>query len=217
MQKSLAELKKEYDKLQVKYGSPDLRSIYFGGQLSEPKLFLVFMNPTKGNVASSKSWKGERYPWIGTKNIWKLFYKAGLFSEDLFREIQSRKPRDWNEGFAEEVYKEIKQRDIFITNLAKCTQEDARPLPNSLFKTYVKFLQEEIKTTSPKIIITFGNQVSSIVLGRKIEVSKCRKVKYKLDVNGREFSVYPVFYPVGNGMRNIDKSAEDINYIISNI
>lgn len=45
----------------------------------------------------------------------------------------------------------------YVTNLAKCTQLDARPLPDS---------------------------------------------------------VYPVYYPVGNGMRNIDKAIADLQFIL---
>ena len=31
-----------------------------------------------------------------------------------------------------------------------------------------------------------------------------------------EYKVYPVYYPVGNGIFNIDKSIEDIKWIIEN-
>lgn len=107
------------------------------------------MNPTGKNIASDKSWKGRKSPWLGTKNIWKLFYKVDL----LFKEI----------------------------NIIK-----------------------------PKIIITFGNQVSSIILNKKISVSENRKKCYRIQINKNEYKVYPVYYPVGNGIFNIDKSIEDI-------
>ena len=44
---------------------------------------LLFMNPTGKNIASDKSWKGRKSPWLGTKNIWGLFYKVGLLYEDV--------------------------------------------------------------------------------------------------------------------------------------
>lgn len=114
-----------------------------------PDICFVFMNPTGKNIASDKSWKGRKSPWLGTKNIWKLFYKVDL----LFKEI----------------------------NIIK-----------------------------PKIIITFGNQVSSIILNKKISVSENRKKCYRIQINKNEYKVYPVYYPVGNGIFNIDKSIEDI-------
>ncbi len=65
----------------------------------------------------------ERFeaPWIGTKNIWGLFYKAGLLYEDVYNKIKSIKGSEWTEAFAEEVYNNVKKCKYFITNLGKCT------------------------------------------------------------------------------------------------
>ena len=56
-------------------------SIYNGGYTKNPNICFVFMNPTGRNIASCPQWKGRRSPWIGKKNIWKLFYKIGLLME----------------------------------------------------------------------------------------------------------------------------------------
>ncbi|MFR5856933.1 MAG: uracil-DNA glycosylase family protein [Bacilli bacterium] len=101
-----------------------------------------------------------------------------------------------------------------ITNLGKCTQMDARVLPDKVLKEYLDLLFKEIEIINPKIIITFGNQVSSIVLNKKISVSQVRKKLFKIKINNKEYKVYPVYYPVGNGRFNIDKAIEDINWII---
>ena len=37
-----------------------------------------------------------------------------------------------------------------------------------------------------------------------------------MSIKENEYSVYPVFYPIGNGMRNIDLAIEDLNYILKN-
>ena len=42
-------------------------------------LIFVFMNPTGKNNASYKEWKGIRAPWIGSKNIWYLFYQLDSY------------------------------------------------------------------------------------------------------------------------------------------
>lgn len=152
---TLDDLKTEYDKLQKKYGAKDLDSIYNGGCEDNPDICFVFMNPTGRNIASSKSWKGLKSPWIGTKNIWNLFYSVNLLDEGIYDEIKSIKGSEWTEDFAKKVYKNVKKHKCFITNLGKCTQVDARPLPDS------------------------------------------------------------VFYPIGNGIFNIDKSIEDIKWIIA--
>ncbi len=212
----IADLKKEYDKMQIKYGAKELDSIYNGGCEENPDICFVFMNPTGRNIASDKSWKGRKSPWIGTKNIWKLFYKVNLLSEDTFKQIQEKKPKDWDYEFSDKVYGEIASNKIFITNLGKCTQIDARPLTNEVLKKYLTLLFKEIDIIKPKVIITFGNQVSSIILNRNISVSENRKNYYEINVNNNIYKVYPVYYPVGNGIFNIDKAIEDINWIMDN-
>ena len=213
----IEELKKEYDKLQLKYGAKELDSIYNGGLENNPDICFVFMNPTKRNIASSKEWKGLKSPWIGTKNIWSLFYDLGLLDKDVYDKIRSIKGSEWTEEFADLVYENVKKYKYFITNLGKCTQVDARELPDSIYLEYLYLFEKEIEIINPKVIILFGNQVSSIVLNKKISVSQCRKKLFKKQINGKEYNFYPVFYPVGNGRFNIDKSIEDILYIKENI
>lgn len=210
----LIDLKKEYDRLQIKYGAKNLSSIYNGGCDKNPEICFVFMNPTGRNIASDPEWKGRKSPWIGTKNIWKLFYKIGLLDEKIYKEIQTKKASEWDERFADDVYKEVEKHKYFITNLGKCTQEDARGLPNSVYREYLELLHKEIDIIKPKKIITFGNQVSSIFLEENINVSKCRKQEFIKEISGHKYKIYPVFYPIGNGMRNIDKVIEDLNCII---
>ena len=172
------------------------------------------MNPTGRNMASDPGWKGRRSPWIGTKNIWKLFYSIGVLDDKIYKEIQGKKPQDWSEFFANIVYDVVEKHKYFITNLGKCTQVDARVLSNCVYSQYLDLLYKEIEIINPKIIITFGNQVSSIVLNKKISVSQYRKKYFNKNIAGNDYHIYPVFYPVGNGMMNIDKVIEDLNYII---
>lgn len=164
----IVDLKQEYDKLQIKYGDKELDSIYNGGCEKNPDICFVFMNPTGKNIASNKSWKGRKSPWLGTKNIWKLFYKVNLLDEEVFNKIQEKKPKDWDYEFCDLVYENITNNKLFITNLGKCTQIVARPLSDEVLKKYLTLLYKEIDIIKPKIIITFGNQVSSIVLNKKI-------------------------------------------------
>lgn len=212
----LSELTKEYDKLQQKYGDPSLNSIYHGGCCKNPNICFVFMNPTGKNVAASKSWNGIRAPWLGTKNIWDLFFSLNLLDENIYKQIKTIKGSEWTEEFANDVYKNIKDHKYFITNLGKCTQVDARPLPDSVYLKYLDLLKMEISIIKPKIIILFGNQVSSIVLNQKISVSQVRKKCFVKNIKNTPYKFYSVYYPVGNGRFNIDKSIEDVNWIIKN-
>ena len=88
---TLEDLKVKYDKLQKKYGAKELDSIYNGGCTENPDICFVFMNPTVRNIASSKEWKGIKSPWIGTKNIWDLFYSLNLMDENIYNKIKSIK------------------------------------------------------------------------------------------------------------------------------
>lgn len=214
---TLEDLKPQYDKLQKKYGAKELDSIYNGGCQNNPDICFVFMNPTGRNIASSKTWKGLKSPWLGTKNIWDLFYALDLLDKNIYIKIKTIKSKDWTENFAEEVYQDVKKHKYFITNLGKCTQIDARELPDKVYKEYLHLLEKEIEIINPKVIILFGNQVSSIVLNEKISVSKCRKKLFQKVISGHTYKFYPVYYPVGNGRFNIDKSIEDIKWIIKTI
>ena len=213
---NLEDLNKEYDKLQKKYGAKGLDSIYNGGCDNNPDICFVFMNPTGRNIASSKTWKGLKSPWIGTKNIWDLFIELDLLDKEIYSNIKSMKGSEWTEEFADKVYEDVKKHKYFITNLGKCTQVDARELPDSVYKEYLYLLKQELNIINPKVIVLFGNQVSSIVLDEKISVSQVRKKCFIKDINGTKYKFYSVYYPVGNGRFNIDKSIEDIKWIIEN-
>ena len=121
-----------------------------------------------------------------------MFYKVDLLSEETFNKIQEKKPKEWDYEFCYYVYEEIEKNKLFITNLGKCTQIDARPLPDEVLKKYLDLLFKEINIIKPKIIITFGNQVSSIILNKKISVSENRKnvTKYKLIKTNIKFILF---------------------------
>lgn len=211
---NIQSLTKEYDKLQKKYGAKELDSIYNGGCEDHPDICFVFMNPTGRNIASSKTWNGLKAPWLGTKNIWDLFINLDLLDKDIYNKIKSLKRSEWTIEFAREVYEDVTRHKYFITNLGKCTQVDARELPDSVYKEYLHLLNKEFTIINPKVIILFGNQVSSIVLNQKISVSQVRKKCFLKEINGKEYKFYSVYYPVGNGRFNIDKAIEDIKWIM---
>lgn len=210
-------LHKVFDKLQLKYGDPKLDAIYGAGKIKNAGICLIFMNPTMKNVASNKKWKGIKAQWIGTKTVWNFLSKVDLFDNNLNQEIQKRTATEWTPDFTNKVYKNIFDNNLYITNLSKATQIDARPLSNKVFSEYLPHLKEEIVEVNPKIIISFGNQVSSILLNKNIKVSECRKKKYIFPINGKNYNVYPVYYPIGQGMRNIKKATEDLKYILEHL
>jgi len=209
-------LHKRFDVLQRQYGDTTLTPVYGAGCIERPNACFVFMNPTGRNVSSQKVWKGLKAPWIGTKNAWRLFSALDIFSKDLYEVIRQKKALDWDYNFSAKVYEEVKNNKIYITNLSKATQIDARPLKNNEFVEYIDLLKEEIATIKPKVVISFGNQVSSLLLDTNVQVSVQRRKSLPLEIQGNPHKVYPVYYPVGQGMRNIKKSISDIKWIMKN-
>lgn len=86
------QLLEKYNKLQNQYGDPSLDSITSGGQFQNPDICFVFMNPTGRNVAANKEWKDIKSPWIGTKNVWDMFFQLDMLDREVYTEIKRRKP-----------------------------------------------------------------------------------------------------------------------------
>lgn len=215
-QLQLEHLKKDVDQLQKVYGNSKLHAIYGAGCINHPKVLLLFMNPTATNISAFSDWKGLIAPWIGTKNIWKLLNLCGTFDNELVKAIKNGSKATWTNDFALKVYFDISNRSVYITNLAKCTQSDARKLKDDIFKEYLLNTLEEIYEIDPEIIISFGNQVSSILLDKKITVSNYKKLeKETLVIKDKQFEVYPCYYPVGQGMRNIKKAIDRIKILLN--
>ena len=207
-----------FQTLQYIHGDKKLCPVYGAWCTKHPKLFLLFMNPTGKNISCTKNWKWLRAPRLGTKNIWKLLASLWVVSKTTFDHIQKLKANEWTEEFSLEVYKEITSNGVYISNLAKCTQADARPLKDKVFKEYLDLIHEEIAYIKPQSIITFGNQVSSILLNKKITVSEYKKDEHEnLNIEKKNYKVYPSFYPVGQGMRNLPKAIARVQYILNSI
>lgn len=201
---------KELDRLQKIYGDPGFLAIYGAGCIKNPKLFFLLMNPTGKNISAQKSWSGLRMPWLGTKNIWKLLFKLDLLSKETFEKTQKLKMDEWTSKFSIELYRELAKNKVYLTSLGKCTQKDARPLPNKVFQAYLLQTLREIKKVNPQYIISFGNQVSSIILNKLIRVSDYSKKSEVIFIQSKKFLVFPTFYPVGQGLRNMDKAVKRI-------
>lgn len=212
----ITELFNRLDDLQQIYGDKNLDAIYGCGKIESPKVCLVFMNPTARNASSDKSWTGIKAPWLGTKNVWNMLYHLGMFDKKLVAEINTKKPKDWDYKFSERVYKVVSDNSLYITNLSKATQVDARPIASNVFKEYLDLFYKELLIVKPQIIISFGSQVSSVLLGKNIKVLDYRKKHEVIKIGGNSFNVFPVFYPVGQGMRNIKMAKEDVCWILKN-
>lgn len=75
---------------------------------------------------------------------------------------------------------------------------------------------EELATVKPKYTFTLGNQVSSTLLGRPISVSNYlgSESEELVLANGDAMKVYPTYYPVGQGQRNMPLAIERIRTVL---
>lgn len=209
----IKELLSDFDKLQKIHWDKSLDAVYWAGEIKNPKICFVFMNPTAKNVSSSKTWTWLKAPWLGTKNVWKMFYSLWIIDENIYIEIKNKKPQDWDYDFSLNLYRYLKEKSIYITNLAKCTQSDAHSLKDWVFREYLDLFYREIDLLNPELIISFWWQVSSIALWKNIKISEYRKKSEELKINNKTFKVFPCYYPVWQGMRNMKVSREDISWI----
>ena len=196
----------EYDLHKI-HGHIGIEGIYGGGCIKSPDMMLVFMNPTARNISATSDWKGIRAPWIGVKKIWHMLANLDLLSSEAI-------PDEWNESTVKELYTHVAKRKLYITNLASCTQPDARHLPDSVFREYLPLTYKEILAINPRKIITLGNQVSSILLQKTISVSSyLGEESEQLVLEGITYTVFPTYYPVGQGQRNMPKAIQRIQSI----
>src|SRR2546423_1520275 len=87
---TLEQLWKEIDTLhEEKFPKHELRPIHGAGAKSNPRTMFIFINPTAKNSSTSKDWSGPRYPFIGTKQVWRIFSRAGLFDAALMERIET--------------------------------------------------------------------------------------------------------------------------------
>ena len=209
------ELTAAYDRLQLRFGDPALHAVYGGGCRQSPALCFVFMNPTGRNRTAQPGWEGIHAPWIGTGRVWRIFASLGLLPEELAARVISLKPDGWTPALAEELYSCLSDRGIYVTNRGKCTLPDARPIPDRVYREYLPFLRRELELVQPKRIVAFGNQVSSLLLGKPVSVSRCRGLSFPLEVGGSVIPLWPVYYPVGNGSMHLTKAMEDLKVLLT--
>ena len=191
----------------------ELMPIFGNGKTLNPEIMFVFINPTARNISSGKSWKGPRFPFIGTKQVWRVFHKAGLLDDRLMEKINS--DSNWSLDFTSKVLDFFKRHGFYFTNIVKHTGKDATLPDSKKINMFLPVLLKEIEIVQPKHIITFGLMPFEKLTKQKIKLSeyhkdaiKNKKLKYfDLQVNSVKTKVIPCYFPVGRGS---PKKANDI-------
>lgn len=201
----MKELWKEVGKINKEY-FPDnkLMPILGNGETRKPKIMFVFINPTHLNISSKPSWKGPRYPFIGTKSVWRVFHKAGVLSDALMRRIENN---EWSTEFAEELLFFLKSKSFYLTNLVKWTGSNAALPDSRKINLFLPILEKEIEIVKPEFIVTFGLIPFKALAKQEIrlkdyyeEAMKKKKLRvFETRIKSHESKIIPCYFPVGRG------------------
>lgn len=212
--KNLQKLWAETDRIHSEnFPNSRLKPIMGGGKTDKPRVMFVFINPTYRNVTSDPNWKGMRAPWVGTKQIWRIFNRAGLFSDELMKEVESQKI--WDVPFAKKVYGHISDQGFYFTNLVKWTGENADLPDAQKVKLFLPILQREIELVQPEYILTFGLMPFKALTGKHLKLDDYYLNLIKTGkLESFDFGVskvIPCYFPVGRG--NPKRAVEILKFL----
>src|SRR3972149_269595 len=145
-----------------------LAPILGGGQAINPKIMFVFINPTARNTSSDQNWKGPRYPFIGTKSVWRVFHRAGFLTDSLISQIEENS--DWSVEFASELEGFLRDRGLYLTNLVKWTGPDGSLPDRKKVDLFLPLMVREIEIVAPKYLVTFGALPYQYLTGRFVKL-----------------------------------------------
>ena len=194
-----------------------LMPILGGGKTHRPKMMLVFINPTARNISSNPDWKGPRFPFIGTKQVWRIFHRAGLLENSLARQIEA--DPNWTTKFTEKVLKFLSDKGIYVTNIVKWTGHDATLPDREKVKLFLPILEREIELVEPESIVTFGLIPFEHLVHQKIKladyhakaVQDKRLEPFDVQIGSFKAKILPCYFPVGRG--NPKKAVELLRLI----
>jgi len=192
-----------------------LKHILGNGCTKNPKFCFIFINPTHRNISSKPDYKGPRSPFLGTKEVWKVFVNSKLLNKSFLE-----KTKEWNKETIDYVLNELKNKRYYMTNIVKCTRPNADLPKSKEVNEKLEILKEEISIVDPELIVTFGiipfKAITGISLKLKDHLEKQNKSKSlilydSIEINNKRYKVFPCYFPVGRG--NPKKAAEILNYL----
>jgi len=183
-----------------------LQHIHGGGQENNPKVMFVFINPTHRNISSRPEYSGPRIPFLGTREIWKVFVDAGLLDPTVIERIRN----GWDRNIIDTVICTIRNAGFYLTNIVKCTQPDARLPTKKTIKKKQDIFLKELEAVNPKLVVAFGTLPFEALSGTKLKLNDHYEKQMKSDklityptipVSGKSYNMYPCYFPVGRGDR----------------
>lgn len=171
-----------------------------GYGVMNPKLMLILINPTYRNLSSDPGYRGDRFPFIGVRQFWKVLADGGLIDKKIAYGLPLRK--DWHKEYTEQIKSELIRNKLFLTNIVKCCYDHSSYPDGKVVKDQIKILAEEVRIIKPKKIIAFGVLVYKTLTGKNIRMTDYRngsREKITEVVSGLSIPVMPCYFPIGRG------------------
>jgi len=167
----------------------------------KPELMLVLVNPTHRNLSSSPTYTGQRFPFIGVRQFWRVLGDAGLLDKKISNSLPLRK--EWTTAHTRDVQHELLKNKLFLTNVVKCCYDhSAYPQPK-VIQTHIEYLKKEIQLVAPKRIIAFSGMVFKTLTGETIKLgsywTNAERKEYREILSGKSIPVIPCYFPIGRG------------------
>lgn len=191
----IKKLFKKYDNCPLcKASNNNLQHILGGGKKINPRVALIFINPTHTNISSNPNWKGRRFPFIGVTRFWQIFSDTGWVTKDV---IENIKRNGWKESAATLLDDDLAKCGIYITNLIKCTFPHGDYPEKGYFNYHLPLFEKELSIVKPKAIISFGVLTTKHLTGESLVLKRYFDNHQPLEYG--QVPVYPCYFPVGRG------------------
>ncbi len=169
-----------------------------GNGCLRPKVALVFINPTYRNVSTSPSWKGARFPFVGTKQLWKVLFKAGWLPGALWERIGE----GWTEELSFSVLRWMVENGIWLTNVVKTAYSHSNIPGREEIREGMEMLANEVGILKPEFIISMGLVPFKAMTGLSPRLGDIYRDVMAGNVGEWEFMgsmLLPCYFPVGRG------------------
>ncbi|MFH0713555.1 MAG: uracil-DNA glycosylase family protein [Candidatus Micrarchaeota archaeon] len=190
-----------------------LQHVHGGGQENKPRFALVFINPTYNNISTQPQWRGKRYPFIGTRAVWRVLVKSGLLPVSVLQLTEGK----WSEETAVQVEKIMQESGIYLTNVVKCTAPHGDAPSVETIRDKLPLLIEELEIVQPQLTIAMGLIPFKALTGESVKLGEFTK---KFAVKPKFFpspagKVVPCWFPIGRG--NPKKAIQLLKAISANV